>query len=108
MEHKQFERPINEEVAKELREQLLPIVLDLMKQVSETDDGYVFDFGRDDEALEIAYQWVEIERKANPFLRMLLTSESNQGPIKLEIVGPSGTKNFLHTEFALSRWINPS
>mgnify|MGYP003384425766 CR=1 FL=1 len=106
MEFVTFERPLSEETAKEVREQILPIVLDLIKQVTETEDGYLFDFGRNDDALLVASQLIEVERKVNPFLRLHLVSESSAGPIKLEIDGPSGTKNFLQSEFALSRWFS--
>lgn len=105
---KPLERPLNEEAAKDVREQILSLVLDLIKQVTETEEGYLFDFGRNDEAIVVASQLIEVERKVNPFLRLHLISESNSGPIKLEIVGPSGTKSFLHTEFALSRWFSHS
>lgn len=108
MEKVIFERPLTEEIAREAREQMLPLVLDLIKQVSELDDGYVFDFGRNDEAIPLISQLLEIERVANPFLRFHMISESHKGPIKLEIVGPSGTKSFLHSEFALSRWFSHS
>ncbi|OUS32424.1 hypothetical protein A9Q99_01155 [Gammaproteobacteria bacterium 45_16_T64] len=103
-----FERPLSEEAAREAREQILSLVLDLIKQVSETEEGYLFDFGRNDEATWLACQLIEVERKVNPFLRMHLVSESHNGPVKLEIVGPSGTKSFLHSEFGLSRWFSPS
>ena len=106
MEQIVFERPLTEDVAREVREQILPIVLDLIKQVSEIEEGYNFDFGRNDGAIPLISQWLEIERIANPFLRFHLMSESHQGPIKLEIVGPSGTKSFLYSEFALSRWFS--
>ena len=81
-------------------------MLDISKQVTETEDGYLVEFGRNDDALFVASQLIEVERKVNPFLRLRLTSESSSGPIKLELDGPSGTKSFLQSEFALSRWFS--
>lgn len=98
-------RPLTKEVAKELRDQWLSLVLDGIKQVIETDEGYQLDFGRQSEDIQLLTQFLEIERKCNPFLRMQLTLESNDGPIRVEASGPVGTKDFLCSEYGLNRWI---
>ena len=99
-------RPLNKEIAQELREQILTLVLDAIKNVAETDEGFLLDFGRESEDLELINQFLEVERHCNPFLRLHLILESNEGPIKLELSGPSGTKDFLKSEFGLSRWLD--
>ena len=104
----QLPRPLTPDVARECREQLLTLLLDNIKQVSETEEGYVLNFGRLEDELQSILQFLEVERKCNPFLRLRLTLESNDGPVKLRISGPSGTKDFLVKEFGLKRWLNNS
>lgn len=97
--------PFTKEAAEEMRETLLSVVLDLIKSVQETDDGYVLVFGRVPQAVQPLAQLMQVERVMNPFMRMSLVVESNEGPVKLELSGPSGTKEFLSSEFGLKRWI---
>ncbi|AUM11242.1 hypothetical protein [Ketobacter alkanivorans] len=97
--------PLTREAAEELREPLLSVVLDLIKSVQEMDEGYTLVFGREPQAVQPAAQLMQVERVMNPFMRMSLVVESNEGPVKLELSGPSGTKEFLYSEFGLKRWI---
>ena len=98
--------PLTPEIARELREPALSVVLDSIKSVIESGEGFVLNFGRESKAIRPVSQLVEIERVVNPFLRLALVVESNQGPIKLELSGPTGTKDFLTTEFGLKRWLS--
>ena len=97
--------PLSQETAQELREPVLAVVLDSIKSVIENEDGFVLNFGRESSVIRSVSQMIEIERVINPFLRLALVVESNQGPIKLEVTGPTGTKDFLNTEFGLKRWL---
>ena len=97
--------PLSQETAQELREPVLAVVLDSIKSVIENDDGFVLNFGRESSVIRPVSQMIEIERVINPFLRLALVVESNQGPVKLEVTGPTGTKDFLNTEFGLKRWL---
>ncbi len=97
--------PFTREAAEELREPLLSVVLDLIKAVQETEEGYALVFGRVPQAVQPAAQLMQVERVMNPFMRMSLVVESNEGPIKLEMSGPTGTKEFLYAEYGLKRWI---
>ena len=81
------------------------MILDSIKSVIESEDGFVLNFGRESQIIRSVSQMIEIERVVNPFLRTALVVESNQGPIKLELFGPSGTKDFLISEFGLKRWL---
>ena len=83
----------------------LSLVLDHIKAVQETEEGYVLVFGRVPESVEPAAQLMQVERVTNPFMRMSLIVESNEGPVKLEMSGPTGTKEFLYSEYGLKRWI---
>jgi hypothetical protein len=98
--------PLSQETAQELREPVLGVVLDSIKSVTETHDGFVLNFGRESSIIKPVSHMIEIERVLNPFLRMALIVESSQGPIKLELNGPSGTKDFLTKEFGLRRWLS--
>lgn len=97
--------PFTKEAAEEMREPLLSVVFDLIKSVQEIDDGYVLVFGRVPQAVQPVAQLMQVERVMNPFMRMSLVVESNEGPVKLELSGPTGTKEFLYSEFGLKRWI---
>lgn len=97
--------PLSRETALELREQVMAVVLDSLKSVHTHDEGFSLNFGRESTIIKALSQMIEIERVVNPFLRMTLIVESNQGPIKLELSGPAGTREFLITEFGLKRWL---
>ncbi len=97
--------PLNRETALELREQIMVVVLDSLKSVQIHDEGFSLNFGREGSIIKALSQLVEIERVVNPFLRMALIVESSEGPIKLELSGPAGTRDFLVTEFGLKRWL---
>ena len=97
--------PFTREAAEEIREALLSLVLDHIKAVQEAEEGYVLVFGRVPESVEPAAQLMQVERVTNPFMRMSLIVESNEGPVKLEMSGPTGTKEFLYSEYGLKRWI---
>lgn len=98
--------PLTKEVAQEQREPVLTQVLDLIRTVIETDEGYTLNFGRQADSIDLIVTFLKIERICQPFLRMALISESNDGPIKLEVAGPSGTKDFMQTEYGLRRWLD--
>ncbi len=86
------------------RSRILSVLLDSIKQVKETEIGFSLRLGTNVEDMILASEWIQVERLCNPFLRFTLVVESNGGPVSLEIGGPSGTKDFLSTELALSRW----
>lgn len=97
--------PLTPDAAQELREPILGVVLDSIKSVMENEDGFTLNFGRESRIIRSVSQMIEIERVTNPFLRMALVVESNQGPIKLDLSGPTGTKDFLISAFGLKRWL---
>ena len=98
--------PLSKEDALELREQTLSQVLDLIRTVIESDEGYTLNFGRKPEYIDLIVTFLKIERLCQPFLRMNLISESNDGPVKLEVSGPTGTKDFMQSEYGLKRWLD--
>lgn len=98
-------RLLNVEEAKEKRSDLLSIILDSIKQVKELENGYALRFSPGQNELLSVLDWIHVETICNAFLRFQLVVESNNGPIWLEMSGPTGVKDFLNSEFALSRWL---
>jgi hypothetical protein len=98
-------QPISRQVAEQSQRDLLPKLLDNLKRVEELNDGYLFFFKSDDFIFKIVCDWLLVERVCNPFLRYKLVIEANGGPVKLEICGPEGTKDFLIGELALRSWL---
>lgn len=96
--------PFAKSDAESIKEPLLAVVLDSIKSVQEVDEGYVLNCGRNPECVDPLAKLIMVQRVLNPFLRLSLTVESNDGPIKLELSGPEGTKDFLRSEFVLKRW----
>lgn len=91
--------------AQDKREELLTIIMDSIKQVSETNAGYQLRFAPDNEDLVLVSDWIQAERMCNPFLRFLMSVESNNGPLSCELGGPEGTKSFLSSALGLNRWL---
>lgn len=61
----------------------------------EVPEGYSFRFDDGAVALSEIAAVIEPERRCCPFLRFVVTVESESGPISLELTGPEGTKKFL-------------
>lgn len=98
-------RIVSTSEAQEKRSELLSVVLDSIKQVKEIENGYVLRFAPNQEDYVLISDWLQVENICSPFLRSQMVSESNNGPIWVELSGPSGTKDFLKTELAISRWL---
>lgn len=98
-------RVLTLEQAQAQRIEQLPLLLDEIKQVKVIDSGYSLRFGLEPPSLILVCDWLQIERICQPFLRMKLSIESNQGPIWLELSGPAGTQDFLKSEYGLNRWL---
>lgn len=99
------EQEFTKEEVQERREEVLPLVLDIIKRVEEIEDGYALHFDSGDQPLSLLLQWLTLERIINEFLRFQLSIESNHGPVRLEMSGPSGIKDFLQSELNLKRWL---
>ena len=64
-------------------------------EIKEIENGYAFRFPSDDVWLNEIIHIVSLERRCCPFLQFTVTVEADNGPIWLELTGPSGTKEFL-------------
>ena len=98
--------PFSRDAAEDLHEPVMAVVVDLIKSVQELEEGYCLNFGRVPQAVQPLAQLIQIQRVLNPFMRMVLVVESNDGPVKLDLSGPTGTKEFLYSEFGLQRWMS--
>jgi len=52
-------------------------------------------------SLSLVAEWVSLERLCSPFLDFSLEVGSEQDPIRLNLTGASGIKEFLLTELTL-------
>jgi hypothetical protein len=64
-------------------------------EVRETDDGYAARLDAAPETCREALEWLLLERRCCPFLRLALRLEAADGPLWLHFGGPPGTKAFL-------------
>jgi hypothetical protein len=96
---------LDAETAQLKRTEMIGVILDSIKQVKELEKGYGLRFGPKDEDLLLVTDWIYIERYCNPFLRFTFRSESNRGPIWVDVSGPDGTKELLKSDYALNRWL---
>ena len=77
------------------RQQLLAGLFARAAERREAEDGYVFVFPPGAATLAELAAVVEPERRCCPFLRIALTAEPEGGPVRLDLTGPEGTKDFL-------------
>ena len=65
------------------------------REVRETSDGYAARLDADAGELQDALEWVVLERRCCPFLRLELRFEPSPGPVWLTFGGGPGVKEFL-------------
>lgn len=61
----------------------------------EQDEGVLFTFIPSADLLAFIIQVIEAERRCCRFLRFELTVEPDEGPVRLQLSGPPGTREFL-------------
>jgi hypothetical protein len=71
-------------------------VLETVEAVAETPGGYALRVRAD---LPVLAEWIAFERVCCPFLRFVQTVDRD-GPVRLELGGADGVKDFLRGEFA--------
>jgi hypothetical protein len=67
-------------------------------QFLELPDGYAFRLSGDPEGLRSVAEWVPLERRCCPFLEFRLSWLAGADHPELALIGPEGTKEFLHGE----------
>ena len=64
-------------------------------ETKELTDGYAYRFPAEDLWLDELINLIRLERQCCPFLTFRLTAEPENGPLWLEVTGPSEAKEFL-------------
>ena len=65
------------------------------REVQETADGYAACLDPDPAMVHDAFEWLFLERRCCPFLRLELCFEPSGGPVWLRFGGGPGVKEFL-------------
>ncbi|MGH2362268.1 MAG: hypothetical protein ACRDGM_17225, partial [bacterium] len=65
------------------------------REVQETADGYAACLDPDPAMVQDAFDWLLLERRCCPFLRLELCFEPSGGPVWLRFGGGPGVKEFL-------------
>lgn len=86
----------------ERRTGVLKTVKGAVMEMKELEDGYAYRFPSDEIWIPELTKLITAERACCPFLRFNLRIEPSAGPIWLELTGPEGTKDFLHSLFGAS------
>ena len=83
----------------ERRQNVLAKLQSAILEAKEIPNGLAIRFAP--EQLASLVQIIEFERQCCPFLTIRLTLVPQQGPIWLELTGPTGTREMLQTELGL-------
>jgi hypothetical protein len=70
-----------------------------IRERSEISNGYDFKLDSQTVTLPEAAEWISMERKCCPFLRLQLSASGNQTHWVLTLTGPAGVKPLLAAEF---------
>ena len=65
------------------------------REVRETSDGYAARLDAEPQLVQDALDWILLERRCCPFLRLELSFEPSPGPVWLRLGGGAGVKEFL-------------
>jgi len=77
------------------RSELAAWILSLAAERVELDDGYALRLAFEPEVARHALEWILLESRCCPFLRMELGIEAERGPLWVRLGGGSGVKEFL-------------
>jgi hypothetical protein len=78
------------------------LLSELARQAEGSDEisnGFRFTFRPTSEALALIVKTVDAERQCCRFLRFQITVEPDEGPVRVELTGPAGTRAFLAAMF---------
>jgi len=81
----------------ERRRTVLQKVRSAVVETVELENGYAYSIPG--EWFEEVAKLIDLERQCCPFLTFTMTVAGNNGPIRLELTGPEGTKEFLQATF---------
>src|SRR2546428_11400060 len=75
--------------------ELTSFMLNEHSNAEELEDGYRIEFPNSAHAFSVISEWVVLERLCCPFLSISLETDQDNNPIRVTIIGPSGTKQLL-------------
>jgi hypothetical protein len=75
-------------------------LMQTIQSIQEIENGYQFTFPNETDAIVKLFEFISNERLCCPFLKFMLTVNSNNDPISLSLTGPTGTQEFLRAEFS--------
>jgi len=78
------------------RARLAARIRSLAAEVVELEDGYALRLESEPEVARQALEWILLESRCCPFLRMELCVEAERGPLWVRSGGPAGVKEFLN------------
>jgi hypothetical protein len=70
-----------------------------VREVTETENGYVFRFPSDDDSFAMLNEFIVLERRCCSFLDFAMTVPRGEGDIHLTLSGPEGAKGFIAVNF---------
>jgi len=77
------------------RDTLLPGIVARAQQSERLPDGMRWQFSPSSELLVALAAMIDAERRCCPFLRFQVVAEPDDGPVWLEVTGPTGTRDLL-------------
>lgn len=83
----------------ERRRDVLQKIRNEVSDVRELENGFMYCFPPGGSRIRELADMVELERQCCPFLKFSITVEPGNGPVRLEMTGPEGTKEFLAEVF---------
>jgi hypothetical protein len=78
-----------------MRAELAARIRSLATQLVELEDGYALRLASEPEVARHALEWMLLESRCCPFLRMELVVEAERGPLWVRLRGAAGVKEFL-------------
>ena len=84
----------------ERRRNVLSKVRSAVSEVTELQNGFLYQFPSDGELIPELGNLIQLEHQCCPFLTFRLTVEPGEGSVLLEMTGPKETKEFLAKIFA--------
>jgi hypothetical protein len=91
---------LTEPALQERRNTVFEKVRPSVQEIRELEDGFAYRFPAEDDWLVSLTEFIRFERRCCPFLSFRMIVEPDDGPLWLELRGPSGTKEFLASLFS--------
>ena len=77
------------------REELLPGLIRQATAIADLENGVALTFAASSDVLQLITRMIDAERQCCRFFRFQLTIEPDGGPLRLDVTGPPGTRDFL-------------